>query len=350
MSIATDGQPSPVMISIVINNFNYARYLTDAIDSALEQSHPSVEIIVVDDGSTDSSRSVIASYGRRVKGILKANGGQASCFNVGIRAAKGEVVLFLDADDRLRPMAAARIAEGWKREYAMGYYMLDCISDSGTPTNGHFPLPSAGWDEGQDAWQRILERGSVMFPPTSGNFFSAWALRKIASVPEAEYRIRADVYLHHTVPFEGPVLALREALGEYRIHGNNSWYGPRKEGLAHLMEHFDLNALRKSSFRRSQKLDLLRRAALNKGRELGEESAVVVARERIAKFILSRFDPSAQLSGGREPSGAACLQFIVFARNVSVKVRVQLTASILFHLCLPMWILRKLYRASNFAV
>jgi len=63
------------LVSIIINNYNYGRYLRSAIDSALGQTYFNTEIIVVDDGSTDNSPEIIKSYEERIKSILKPNGG-----------------------------------------------------------------------------------------------------------------------------------------------------------------------------------------------------------------------------------------------------------------------------------
>ena len=90
-----------MLVSIIINNYNYARFLRAAIDSALGQSYASIEVLVVDDGSTDQSRAIIDSYGDRVKSILKKNGGQASALNAGFAQCQGDIVIFLDADDVL---------------------------------------------------------------------------------------------------------------------------------------------------------------------------------------------------------------------------------------------------------
>src|SRR3954452_11903048 len=92
-----------MLASIIIDNFNYGRFLREAIESALRQAYAPLEVIVVDDGSTDGSREIIASYGDRIIPVLKENGGQASPFNPGFRASRGAVVCFLDADDALAP-------------------------------------------------------------------------------------------------------------------------------------------------------------------------------------------------------------------------------------------------------
>ncbi len=70
--------------SIIVNNYNYGRFLQESIDSALSQTYSNVEVIVVDDGSADNSRVIIECYGDRIIPVLKKNGGQASAFNTGL--------------------------------------------------------------------------------------------------------------------------------------------------------------------------------------------------------------------------------------------------------------------------
>lgn len=89
------------LVSIVIANYNYSAYIGSAIESALEQSHQPVEVIVVDDGSTDASREVIARY--PVKTVLQENQGLPAARNNGAALARGEYILFLDSDDILEP-------------------------------------------------------------------------------------------------------------------------------------------------------------------------------------------------------------------------------------------------------
>src|SRR5450631_2550416 len=86
------------LVSVLINNYNYREYLAQAIDSALSQDYDPIEIIVVDDGSTDDSRSIIARYGTKIRTVFQNNSGQASAFNAGINAAQGDILCFLDSD------------------------------------------------------------------------------------------------------------------------------------------------------------------------------------------------------------------------------------------------------------
>ena len=72
------------LVSIIINNYNYDRFLPEAINSAINQTYPHTEIIVVDDGSTDNSRDIISGYGQRIIPIFQPNGKQAAAFNSGL--------------------------------------------------------------------------------------------------------------------------------------------------------------------------------------------------------------------------------------------------------------------------
>ncbi len=100
---------SKPLVSILINNYNYARFVGQAIDSALGQTYEHVEVIVVDDGSTDNSREVIKSYGNQIISVLKENNGQASAINTGFAASKGDIICLLDADDIFLPEKTAVI-------------------------------------------------------------------------------------------------------------------------------------------------------------------------------------------------------------------------------------------------
>src|SRR5258707_6144012 len=89
------------LASVIVNNYNYERFLREAIDSALNQTYRNTEVIVVDDGSTDGSLEIIATYGQRIIPLLKGTGGQRSALNAGLSLSRGDVILFLDSDDVL---------------------------------------------------------------------------------------------------------------------------------------------------------------------------------------------------------------------------------------------------------
>ncbi len=217
---------SDVVVSIVVVNYNYGRFLAEAVDSALNQTHQRLEVIVVDDGSTDDSRAVIQRYGQRVLPVLKENGGQASAFNAGFRHASGSVVIFLDADDVLDPGTAARaaLAFGRRPESAKIHYRLEVMDAGGRPTGALMPPPGLRLPSGD--LRELVRRhpDDIPYPPASGNAFAAWALRRVLPMPEEDYRLLADVYLLNLVPLLGPVEALEGTGGRYRVHEGNWHY------------------------------------------------------------------------------------------------------------------------------
>jgi glycosyltransferase involved in cell wall biosynthesis len=271
----------PILVSIAINNYNYAPFLREAIDSALNQTYPHTEVIVVDDGSTDDSPHIIASYGERVVGVLKENGGQASAINAGFAACRGEVVIFLDADDVLLPEAVERVVEVFEErpELAKVQFRLEIIDERSQPqgelrpTNG--PMP------GGDLRPLILSKGSYLSSPTSGNAISRRVLKEIMPMPEEGWRISADGYLANLVPFFGEVLSLPERLGFYRVHGSNNW----------AMREIDLPKIRAYLQHDLQKEALLREFGQRMKFEVGRDLALRLPAHVKFRLASLRMDP-----------------------------------------------------------
>lgn len=104
---AGEGAALP-LVSAVIPTYNRADTVARAVDSVLAQTYPRIETIVVDDGSTDDTAAVLARYGERIRVIRQPNAGASAARNAGIRAATGEIVTFLDSDDRWLPAKTER--------------------------------------------------------------------------------------------------------------------------------------------------------------------------------------------------------------------------------------------------
>lgn len=208
-------------VSIIINNYNYGRFLSQAIDSALNQAYSNTEVVVVDDGSTDNSREIIASYGDKIIPVLKENGGHGSTFNAGLAASCGEIIIFLDADDYLFPDTIERVVAAWKPGVVKVQYRLDVVDTSGN-RRGIFPPPERTLDAG-DVVPILLEKGRYGTPVTSGNAFSRDVLEKIGLIPEAEFRHCGESYLVNLAPFYGQLVSIEQPLGAYRMHGSNDW-------------------------------------------------------------------------------------------------------------------------------
>jgi glycosyltransferase involved in cell wall biosynthesis len=253
------------LVSIIIDNFNYARFLRAAIDSALAQTYTPVEVIVVDDGSTDNSREVISSYGKRLSAIFKPNGGHASAFNAGFRASHGIIVMFLDADDLLVPNAVEEIVRAWHPGTAKAQFVLAHIDADGRALGGVVPYSPAQMPDG-DIRAATLDAGGYVGVPTSGNAFARSVLDRLLPLPEPIWRQAADTSLEIIAPFSGDIVSIGKILGCYRIHESN-----------HGMLAGDLDARK---LRVKIIIDLQREWAL---REFARESGFTVPRNWAAR-------------------------------------------------------------------
>lgn len=210
----------PQTASVVIPSYNYARYLANAVDSALGQSPPPLEVIVVDDGSSDESPEVLARYGDRVSTVLKQNGGHASAINAGCRIARGDVVFLLDSDDEMQPGAIADVLDAWRPETVMIHWRPSQMDAAGRDIVGTVPAPWVRLEEG-DLRQRLLSSGGFDTTVTSGLALRREVLLKVLPIPEEQFRQGADGYLVRAIAFLGPVQAIDRALTRYRRHGDN---------------------------------------------------------------------------------------------------------------------------------
>lgn len=212
----------PRTASIVISSYNYGRYLNDAIDSALAQTYPNIEVIVVDDGSTDDSAAVIEKYQDRIVPVAKENGGQASAMNAGFGASRGDVLLFLDSDDMLCPTAVDRAMALFEEPSVVKvHWPLVAVDERGSKT-GRL-IPDSVLPEG-DLRQTVIDDGpyGYTWPDTSGNAWARRFLEQIGPIPESEYRTCPDLYLSAFVPLFGELRQIPESQAFYRDHGANN--------------------------------------------------------------------------------------------------------------------------------
>ena len=213
-------------VSVIISNYNYGTYLADAIQSVLAQRQKALEIIVVDDGSTDESRDVIKQFEGQIVPIFTAHKGHAAALNTGFSASTGDVVIFLDADDFLLEDAVERLAkpflEGKSTVKSQGY--LIAVDQAANPLG--WKIPGALSPSG-DYKALTLERGPwyCRHAWTSGNAWARWFLEKVLPLPEGDsVRSRPDGCLNAVSTLFGPIVSLDGAVACYRIHGRN--YGP----------------------------------------------------------------------------------------------------------------------------
>lgn len=224
------------MVSVIIDNYNYGRFISDAIQSVLNQTYKDWELIVVDDGSTDDSVDIIKEYSDRypdrICAIVKDNGGQASCFNVGYSNAKGDIIAFLDSDDTWMPEKLERIVEAHKKssyvahekEYSNGYKQI--IHTEQNDKRSYY-LRKYGINDSYDIITSTLSLSHSLAD-------------KIFPMPEDEFKICADHYVKYlALYFDNPVF-IHDKLTRYRIHGDNGFViAKQKEGSANIEKHLD---------------------------------------------------------------------------------------------------------------
>jgi len=119
-----------VSVSLVIATFNHARLLAEAIDSALSQTLDPVDVVVVDDGSTDDTPAVLARYDARIRVLRQPNRGLAAARNAGLAATRGTYVAFLDADDVLAPTKLAEQVAVLERAPTLGWTYCDVLIET----------------------------------------------------------------------------------------------------------------------------------------------------------------------------------------------------------------------------
>lgn len=208
----------PKSFSILINNYNYASFLGDCIDSALQQSTSPNEIIVVDDGSTDGSRDVIDRYDARIRSIFKDNGGQTSAFNTGFAASTGDIVLFLDADDVLLPTAVETIVPVFAdQDVSKVHWPMQVIDQNGIPSGTLNPaqeLPRG------NLRKETIRKGpeSYLSSPTSGNAWSREFLSQVMPLRDIADAHYADAFLINLAPLYGVIERIDIPQSCYRAH------------------------------------------------------------------------------------------------------------------------------------
>jgi glycosyltransferase involved in cell wall biosynthesis len=206
-------------ITILINNYNYAAFLARAIESALAQTWPLVQIVVVDDGSTDASPEIAARYsGPDYLFLRKQNGGQNSAIAHGLSHLSGDYTIILDSDDWLVPHACEtimKIAATTAPNALM--YRLAKIDNEGR-TVGFFPNEPF---QAADLRRFISAHGYIPSPPTSGNAYRTDFLKEAMQFVSPS-SLFCDGYLAWAAGWTEAVVSIPEVLGCYRVHGRNA--------------------------------------------------------------------------------------------------------------------------------
>lgn len=218
-AVAGDDRPAPLRFSIVIANYNYVDYVARAIESALGQDWPDVEVIVVDDGSIDASPDVIRSFGDKIEAIFQANGGQRVANNTGFARSSGDVVVFLDADDVLEPEFAREVAAVWTPAVSKVQVQMARVDAQERPLGSVLPaIDKAPLPQQLRDWAR--ETTEYPTPPGSGNAYSRAFLARFFPIGP-EHDAFTDSTCLALAPLLGDVVTVLKPLVRYRQHGAN---------------------------------------------------------------------------------------------------------------------------------
>jgi len=218
-------------ISVIVTCYNYRDFVAEAVDGVLAQKHPATQLIVVDDGSSDGSTQLLRErYGTdpRVTLLTGENGGQLAAFQRGLAVATGDVICFLDADDRWAPDYLGRLAAFFDEHRETDFVLTD--------------VRLFGDDNRMVAYaDRPMDLGyTVISTYMTGHWYgaptSALALRRdwaerCLDLPESfrkTWRISADNCLvYGTSVLGGRKYFLPTGCVQYRTHGNNGWWSKR---------------------------------------------------------------------------------------------------------------------------
>jgi Glycosyltransferases involved in cell wall biogenesis len=266
--------------SVLINNYNYARFLPEALDSVFAQTHPPHEIIVVDDGSTDDSLAVLESLRAahpRLRVHAQPNGGQLSAMRAGISLATGDWCAFLDADDTWTPEHLAKAADALQTHPEASAYYSGHRETEGPPLyRSKWPAGAAGPFAGL-----VSVTGVRIGTITSTILLRRDTARLAVDLPpelNRDWRVRADDVLLYGASFSGAVFVHEPAMTvNYRIHGSNAFANQQDDEREriYLVHKQRLFAIYRERFglRPGEELERLRKELLEVPRNLASPEA-----------------------------------------------------------------------------
>jgi glycosyltransferase involved in cell wall biosynthesis len=214
--------PENTLLSVLMVNYNYGRYIGQAIESVLAQTYQNFEICICDDGSTDDSVAVIEAHSRRdprIKVTIQENAGVAAALNTAWSMASGEVIALLDSDDLYLPEKLEAVVGAFRNNPKSGMCVHHFERFSGRARHLGDSLAARlpnGWMA-----PAILLRGHIeAFVPASGQSWRKEAVQRLFPVP-INLRAWVDVYLARSALLCVEVTSVDRVLMRYRMHENN---------------------------------------------------------------------------------------------------------------------------------
>jgi glycosyltransferase involved in cell wall biosynthesis len=238
-----------MLVSVIMDNYNYDSFIKESIESVLNQTYTNFELIIVDDGSSDNSKNIIKEYAKkdnRIKPIFKQNGGQASALNVGFNESNGNILTFIDSDDVFENNKLEQIVNTYKNGYEYIINDYEVIGDKRFYKN-YFPY--GGYN-----LFLIYYINYFVGSSTSNISLSKNLSNKIFPIKYEEFfRIRADDYIVFSAGMLANIYFINQKLSKYRIHGENlficnkdkytSDYKYNREIVLHKIKKESLNKL-----------------------------------------------------------------------------------------------------------
>lgn len=301
-------------IAVVITCWNYEAYVANAIRSVVSQRCDECELIVIDDGSTDSSWEVIQREG--VTAYRIENCGQRAAGLYGLEQTRAPFILFLDADDELAPGSLATILSKLDADVAKLQFSLTRIDHQGNFISAGTTLEP--FRDHHMIRDRVLRTGVYTSPPTSGNVFRRDVCEYLR---EMDYDRAVDGIVLFIAPFMGDVVSLSEKLGRYRVHGRN---------ISGLGRPVDAVSLRGELHRFVLRMEHLRRLLVQYG------CAEDLVEPQKAYFYLERSFYLA-IAEGRRPSVGTLLPLLrqLWGEYYPQKTKMTITAFCLLTMVLP---------------
>jgi len=216
--------PENPLVSVLIANYNYGKYISEAIESVLNQNYQYFEIVICDDGSTDNSLELVIKFSnrdRRIKYITSTkNGGMARAWNKAFSKSKGDIICFLDADDLFLPNKLEVIVSSFQRDQQAGFLIHPVEQvNSSKHFLGIYPLTER-LIEGWIATKVLSSGGSLEFPPSSALSLRREIANVIFPLNEA-FKSNADGVIQRIAPLLTRVVSVETPLAKRRVHTNN---------------------------------------------------------------------------------------------------------------------------------
>jgi glycosyltransferase involved in cell wall biosynthesis len=220
--------PEEPLVSILVANYNYEKFIGQTIESVLKQKYQNFELVICDDGSTDNSLQIIEQYLKkdpRVRLIQKQNGGHGPALNAAYAVSRGEVICLLDSDDLFLPEKLGLTVESFKLNPEAGFGIHRVIRvNEHRRRQGVFPMSSSlphGWHGSE-----LLSDGGILsyLPPTSALSLRREVADRLFPLPtHVPVRFCPDQVIMRLAPLVTPIARTDKALTEYRLHNSNSY-------------------------------------------------------------------------------------------------------------------------------